>query len=141
MADTLVANKNNTKKGRSLKEKELTKIKVSIEKVVTVDESEKKTESQFDDSNDSDFDSLFESVSEDDDIDSNIERSVVVNKAKAKGRVTISPKKGKSKGVLIKKLVPTSTNKRKKDEKSSTEGPGPSSKSAKTPGAPRVSAK
>lgn len=105
---------------------------------MTVVESNEETKSDRDDSNDSDFESLFGSMPKDDDfsedVDFDIERSVSTTRAKAKGKATVSPKRGKSKGVLINKLVSTSTGTRKRNENFGTKGPSPSSKYAKASG-------
>lgn len=56
-------------------------------------------------------------MDEDDDdqfVDSDVERKVATSRAKAKGKIVVSPKKGKSKGMLIKKPMFKSTGKRKK---------------------------
>lgn len=113
-------------------------VEPSVEKVVIVEKSDEKNERDFDDCSNSDFHIHFESMPEDsnefEDVDgnSNIERSMVASRAKVKVKVVVSSNKGKSKGVMIKKSVPTSTDKRKRIIKPSINGPGPSSKSVKT---------
>lgn len=76
-------------------------VKPLVERVMTVEEFDEKTESDFDNSSATDFESLFGSMFEDDnlseDVDSDIDRSMATTRAKAKGKVVIFSKKGKSK--------------------------------------------
>lgn len=97
----LVPNKSNTKKIRTLKKQRVAIVKPLVERVMTVEEFDEKTESDFDNSSATDFESLFGSMFEDDnlseDVDSDIDRSMATTRAKAKGKVVIFSKKGKSK--------------------------------------------
>lgn len=92
---------------------------------MTVREYEEQTES--DDKSDSNFDSIFGSDSRDE-VDDVVVRSVAAKRAKAKSSATISRKKGKPNGVMVKKLVSTGKEKRKREEVQFSKRLGPISK-------------
>lgn len=98
------------------------------EKVVYVEDSNKYTNSLFNESRDSedcDFNSMFKRLSdyEDDSLDSDVEKYVVAAKAKVRRERVTSPKI--EKGLLIKKPMSKSTGKSKRSKKEDGKGPGP----------------
>lgn len=93
-----------------LKKKVIADIEVPIGKVVTVEESEERTKNKGND--DSDFDRIFGSASEDE-VSNDMVKSMVVIRSKIKGGGGVSPKKWKSKGLLVKKTVSTTKEKGK----------------------------